>query len=87
MRWYGKVWVGRGRCATRMVNWLFLFILNVIWPMPRCLCSQASKEADYLAVGGRIVRVFRSRVAIEEFLIRDVIDLTWEVLAFGVSRP
>jgi hypothetical protein len=43
-------------------------------------------EADYTAIAGRIVSVSRPRDAIEEFLIRDVIDLTWEVLAFGASR-
>ena len=38
------------------------------------------KEADYAATVRRIVGVSRPRDAIEEFLIRDVIDLTWEVL-------
>ena len=38
------------------------------------------KEADYAATAGRIVGVSRPKDAIEEFLIRDVIDLTWEVL-------
>ena len=38
------------------------------------------KEADYAAIAGRIVGVSRPKDAIEEFLIRDVIDLTWEVL-------
>jgi hypothetical protein len=38
------------------------------------------KEADYAATAGRVVGVARPRDAIEEFLIRDVIDLTWEVL-------
>jgi hypothetical protein len=38
------------------------------------------KEADYAAIAGRIVVVSRPRDAIEEFLIRDVIDLTWEIL-------
>jgi hypothetical protein len=37
-------------------------------------------EADYAAIAGRIVETSRPRDAIEEFLIRDVIDLTWEVL-------
>ncbi|HME86366.1 MAG TPA: hypothetical protein VKG91_17925 [Roseiarcus sp.] len=40
----------------------------------------AEKEADYAATAGRIVGVARPRDAIKEFLIRDVIDLTWEVL-------
>ena len=38
------------------------------------------KEADYATITGRIVGVSRPRDAIEEFLIRDVIDVTWEVL-------
>jgi hypothetical protein len=37
------------------------------------------KEADYAAIAGRIVGISRPRDTIEEFLIRDVIDLTWEV--------
>jgi hypothetical protein len=41
---------------------------------------QGEKEADYAAIAGRIVGTSRPRDAIEEFLIRDVIDLTWEVL-------
>jgi hypothetical protein len=40
------------------------------------------KEADYAATARRIVGVSRPRDAIEEFLIRDVIDLTWEVHRF-----
>jgi hypothetical protein len=36
------------------------------------------KEAAYIAMAGRIVGTSRPRDAIEEFLIRDVIDLTWE---------
>jgi hypothetical protein len=38
------------------------------------------KEADYAATANRIVGFSRPKDAIEEFLIRDVIDLTWEVL-------
>jgi hypothetical protein len=38
------------------------------------------KEADYAATAGRIVGVVRPRDAIEEFLAREVVDLTWEVL-------
>jgi hypothetical protein len=37
------------------------------------------KEADYAQVAARIVDALRPRDAIEEFLIRDVVDLTWEV--------
>ncbi len=38
------------------------------------------KEADYAAIAASIVVACRPKDAIEEFLIRDVIDLTWEVL-------
>ena len=37
-------------------------------------------EADYVGVAARIVAVARPRDAIEEFLTRDVIDLTWDIL-------
>jgi hypothetical protein len=36
-------------------------------------------EADYLGVAARIVAVAQPKDAIEEFLTRDVVDLTWEV--------
>ena len=38
------------------------------------------KETDYTAIAVRIVRASAPRDAIEEFLIRDMIDLTWEIL-------
>jgi hypothetical protein len=37
-------------------------------------------EADYAEVAGRIVGATRPRDALEELLLRDVIDLTWEIL-------
>jgi hypothetical protein len=37
-------------------------------------------EADYVSLIARVVAVARPRDAIEEFLTRDVIDLTWEIL-------
>jgi hypothetical protein len=37
------------------------------------------KEADYAEVALRIVKAARPRDAIEEVLVRDVVDLTWEV--------
>ncbi len=37
-------------------------------------------EADYLRVATRMVAGAQPRDAIEEFLTRDVIDLTWEIL-------
>jgi hypothetical protein len=38
------------------------------------------KRADYVDVALRIVRAAQPTDAIEEFLVRDVVDLTWEVL-------
>src|ERR1700729_3224146 len=38
------------------------------------------KQADYAEVALRIVKGAQPRDAIEEFLTRDVIDLTWEIL-------
>ena len=37
------------------------------------------KQADYVDLAVRIVRAAKPRDAIEEFLVRDVIDLTWEI--------
>jgi hypothetical protein len=38
------------------------------------------KQAEYADVAVRVVRAANPRDAIEEFLVRDVIDLTWEIL-------
>jgi hypothetical protein len=38
------------------------------------------KQADYAEVALRIVKAALPREAIEEFLVRDVVDLTWEIL-------
>jgi len=38
------------------------------------------KQADYAGVAVRIVSTAKPRDAIEEFLVRDVVDLTWEIL-------
>jgi len=37
-------------------------------------------EADYVEVAVRIVSAAKPKDAIEEFLIRDAVDLTWEIL-------
>src|SRR5260370_4483695 len=42
-------------------------------------------EADYVNVATRIVAVAQAKDDIEEFLTRDVIDLTWEILHLGDS--
>jgi hypothetical protein len=38
------------------------------------------KQADYANVVAGIVKAAQPRDAIEEFLVRDVVDLTWEIL-------
>jgi hypothetical protein len=38
------------------------------------------KQADYADVALRVIRAAKPRDAIEEFLVRDVVDLTWEIL-------
>ena len=38
------------------------------------------KEADYATIAARLVSASGPGDAIEEFLIRDVVDLTWEIL-------
>jgi hypothetical protein len=38
------------------------------------------EEADYAEVAVRLVSAAKPRDAVEEFLIRDAIDLTWEIL-------
>ena len=37
------------------------------------------RQADYLDVAARVVAVAQPKDAIEEFLSRDVVDLTWEI--------
>ena len=37
------------------------------------------KQSDYVDVAVRFVRDAKPKDAIEDFLIRDVIDLTWEI--------
>ena len=38
------------------------------------------KQADYAELALRIVKAALPRDAIEDFLVRDVVDLTWEIL-------
>jgi hypothetical protein len=45
------------------------------------------KETDYADVALRIVRAAKPRDAIEEFLVRDVVDLTWEILRLRRVKP
>ena len=59
---------------------------RVVTIAPAPLLS-GEKQADYAEVALRIVRSAKPRDAIEEFLIRDVVDLTWRFFAFGASKP
>jgi hypothetical protein len=43
-------------------------------------------EADYLGLAARIVAVAQPKDPIEEFLTRDVVDLTWEILRLRRSK-
>jgi hypothetical protein len=43
-------------------------------------------EVDYLSVAARIVDVAQPKDAIEEFLTRDVVDLTWEIFRLRRSK-
>ena len=48
--------------------------------MPPPPLLPGEKEADYATIAARIVSASGPGDAIEEFLIRDVVDLTWEIL-------
>jgi len=54
-----------------------VFLLRGITP---ATLLPGEREADYANLVARIVAVAQPRDAIEEFLTRDVIDLTWEIL-------
>jgi hypothetical protein len=43
-------------------------------------------QADYTDVAVRVVKAAKPRDAIEEFLVRDVIDLTWEILRLRLVK-
>jgi hypothetical protein len=57
--------------------------ITCIAPAPLLL---GEAEADYLGVAARIVAVAQPKDAIEEFLTRDVVDLTWEILRLRRSK-
>ena len=45
------------------------------------------KEDDYANLASRVVRAVKPKDSIEEFLTRDVADLTWEFFGCAESRP
>ena len=54
-------------------------VLNRVVGIAPTLLFPGEAEADYLCVAERIIAVAHPKDAIEEFLTRDVIDLTWEI--------
>jgi protein-tyrosine-phosphatase len=44
------------------------------------------KQAEYAMIAARIVNASGPQDAIEEFLVRDVVDLTWEILRLRRSK-
>jgi hypothetical protein len=59
-------------------------VLDRVIAIARAPLLPGEREADYAAIAGRIIGASRPKHAIEEILIRDVIDLSWEVL--GLRR-
>lgn len=55
-------------------------VLDRVIAIARAALLPGEREADYAAIAGRIIGASRPKDAIEEILIRDVIDLSWEVL-------
>ena len=55
-------------------------VLDRVIAIAPALLLPGEKESDYTMIAVRIVRASGPRDAIEEFLIRDIIDLTWEIL-------
>ena len=57
--------------------------MSLIAPAP---LLPGEKPADYADVAVRIVKAAKPKDAIEELLVRDVIDLTWEVFRLRRAR-
>ena len=55
-------------------------VLNRVIGVAPASLLPGEAEADYIGVAKRIVDAAPPKDAIEEFLTRDVIDLTWEIL-------
>ena len=53
---------------------------------PPCLCSQVRKKPTMRVLAARVVGTTKPEDAIEELLIRDVVDLTWEVFRLRRAR-
>jgi hypothetical protein len=55
-------------------------VLSRVFTIAPAPLLPGEKQTDYADVAMRMVRAAHPRDAIEEFLVRDVIDLTWEIL-------
>ena len=55
-------------------------VLDRVIGIARSPLLPGEEEADYVGVAQRVVAVVQPKDAIEEFLTRDVIDLTWDIL-------
>jgi hypothetical protein len=66
-------------CVTEHLSAVSSAVSRVVGIAPAPLLP-GEKQADYAEVALRIVRAAQPRDAIEEFLVRDVVDLTWEIL-------
>ena len=58
----------------------FSDVLNRVVALAPAPLLPGEKEADYATIAERIVGASSPRDAIEELLVRDVIDLTWKIL-------
>ena len=65
-------------CVSDHLSPVGAIIKRVIAIAPAPLLP-GENQADYADVAVRVVKAAKPRDAIEEFLVRDVIDLTWEV--------
>ncbi len=55
-------------------------VLDRVLAIARVPLLPGEKEADYATLAERVIGAANPRDAIEEFLTRDVIDLSWEIL-------
>jgi hypothetical protein len=54
-------------------------VLDRVFAISSAPLLPGEKEADYAKLGARVVSAAKPRDTIEELLIRDVIDLSWEI--------
>jgi hypothetical protein len=61
-------------------------VINCVVAIAPAPLLPGENQADYADVAARVVKAAKPRDAIEEFLVRDVIDLTWEVFRLRRAR-